>query len=131
MALTFESLHNISGLNRKEIDECHTFGEKTTCRKPPKSGLVNEKTGLIGLLRHRQGMNRRSSYSLHRIEINYMENSRRSLWLILLSQILIMVSGLIEPPSSLVMISIRIVVPLLIVAYISLMLAGYIPIRKR
>jgi hypothetical protein len=60
-----------------------------------------------------------------------MENNRTALWLILVSQALFLVSSLIEPPSGLLLIILRVVVPLFVVAYFSLMLAGYISPRKR
>ena len=60
-----------------------------------------------------------------------METKRTSLWLILASQALFLLSSLIDAPSSLVMIILRVTVPLLIVAYLGLMLAGYVSPRKR
>ncbi len=58
-----------------------------------------------------------------------MRNNRSALWLLLASQLLFLVSSLLDPPSGTVQITLRVVVPLLIVAYIVLILAGYI--RKR
>jgi hypothetical protein len=60
-----------------------------------------------------------------------METNRTSLWLIFASQALFLLSSLIEPPSSLLLIILRVIVPLLMVAYIGLMLAGYVSPRKR
>jgi hypothetical protein len=60
-----------------------------------------------------------------------METNRAGLWLILVSQALFLLSSLIEPPSGLLMIVLRVVVPLFVVAYIGLMLAGYVSPRKR
>ena len=57
--------------------------------------------------------------------------NRPALSLILISQLLFLVSSLIEPPSSLLMIILRVVVPLVIVAYTGLLLAGFISPRKR
>ncbi len=58
-----------------------------------------------------------------------MKNNRSALWLILVSQLLFLVSSLLDPPSSALQITLRVVLPLLIVAYIILILAGYV--RKR
>jgi hypothetical protein len=60
-----------------------------------------------------------------------MENNRSALWLVLFSQLLFLVSSLIEWPSSLLMVILRVVLPLIVVAYIGLMLAGYISPGKR
>jgi hypothetical protein len=60
-----------------------------------------------------------------------METNRTILWLFLASQALFLLSSLIEPPSSLLMIILRVIVPLLMVVYIGLMLAGYVSPRKR
>jgi hypothetical protein len=57
--------------------------------------------------------------------------NRPALSLILVSQLLFLVSSLIEPPSSLLMIVLRVGVPLVIVAYTALLLAGVISPRKR
>jgi hypothetical protein len=57
--------------------------------------------------------------------------NRTALLLILVSQLLFLVSSLIEAPSSLLMIILRVVVPLVIVAYTGLLLAGFIAPRKR
>jgi hypothetical protein len=54
-----------------------------------------------------------------------MENRRAALWLILVSQALFLASSLIEPPQSAVIFILRVVVPLVIVAYIVLVLTGY------
>ncbi|HUS12580.1 MAG TPA: hypothetical protein VMZ30_19075 [Pyrinomonadaceae bacterium] len=61
----------------------------------------------------------------------YMENSRRALWLILLSQFLFLVGSFIDWPTRPVMIVFRVVLPLIIIAYLCLILAGYISPRKR
>jgi hypothetical protein len=58
-----------------------------------------------------------------------MRNDRSALWLLLASQLLFLVSSLLDPPSSPLQITLRVVVPLLIVAYLVLVLAGYV--RKR
>ena len=52
--------------------------------------------------------------------------NRPALLLILLSQLLFLVSSLIEPPSSLLMGILRVGVPLLIVGYIAMLLTGLI-----
>lgn len=52
--------------------------------------------------------------------------NRPALFLILVSQLLFLISSLIEPPSSVLMVILRVGVPLLIVAYIGLLLAGFI-----
>ena len=57
--------------------------------------------------------------------------SNPSLWLILLSQVLILISGLIVSPSSPVMTVIQVGLPLLVIVFVALMMAGVIPIRKR
>lgn len=59
-----------------------------------------------------------------------MKNTRRTLWLLLLSQVMFLVSSVIEPPTSGLMIVLRVVVPLVAVVFISLMLAGYINPKK-
>jgi hypothetical protein len=59
-----------------------------------------------------------------------MKNMRGSLWLLLFSQVLFLIGGLIEPPTSWVMIILRVVVPLLAIVYIGLILAGYIHPRN-
>jgi hypothetical protein len=60
-----------------------------------------------------------------------MKDNRLALWLLLASQLLFLVSSLIEPPSSVLLIILRVVLPLVMVAYIGLILAGYISPRKR
>ena len=57
--------------------------------------------------------------------------NRSALLLILLSQLVFLISSLIEPPTSLVMGILRVGVPFIIIGYISLVLAGVIPTRKR
>ena len=59
-----------------------------------------------------------------------MKNTRRTLWLLLLSQVMFLVSSVIEPPTSGLMVVLRVVVPLVAVVFISLMLAGYINPKK-
>jgi len=51
-----------------------------------------------------------------------MENRRAALWLILISQLLFLVSSLIEPPHSTVIFILRVVVPLALVVYVIFML---------
>lgn len=53
-----------------------------------------------------------------------MNNSRSALWLILASQLIFLLSSLIERPTSAVMIIVRVVLPLVIVVYIGLLLTG-------
>jgi hypothetical protein len=60
-----------------------------------------------------------------------MKNMRRTLWLLLFSQVMFLVSSLIDPPTSWLMILLRGVVPLLAILYIGLMLAGYIRPGKK
>jgi hypothetical protein len=60
-----------------------------------------------------------------------MEINRPALWLILASQALFLLSSLIEPPASLLLLILRVIVPLILIAYISLVLAGYISRGKR
>jgi len=57
--------------------------------------------------------------------------NRPALVLILLSQLLFLVSSLIEAPSGLLMVILRVGIPILIVAYIGLLLAGFISPGKR
>lgn len=52
--------------------------------------------------------------------------NRPALILILLSQLLFLVSSLIDPPATLLMGVLRVGVPLLLVLYIGLVLAGYL-----
>jgi len=47
-----------------------------------------------------------------------MANNRTALWLLLSLQALFLLSGLIEPPSSLLLTIFRVVVPLMTVAYL-------------
>lgn len=77
-------------------------------------------------LKHKtnQAQNNVKENKIHRM-------NRPALLLILVSQLLFLVSSLIEPPSSLLMIILRVGVPLIIAAYIGLLLAGYISPRKR
>ena len=60
-----------------------------------------------------------------------MKTRRRTLWLLLLSQIMFLVSSVIEPPTSGLMIVLRIVVPLIAIIFIGLKLAGYIGEKKQ
>jgi len=59
-----------------------------------------------------------------------MKNMRRTLWLLLLSQIMFLISSLIEPPTGWLMIILRGIVPLLATVYIGFILAGYIRLGK-
>lgn len=56
--------------------------------------------------------------------------NRTALLLILVSQLLFLASSFVEWPSSLLMIILRVGVPLIIVAYIGLVLTGIIPPRR-
>jgi hypothetical protein len=58
------------------------------------------------------------------------ELSRAALWLILFSQLLFLAGSLIEPPSTLLMIALRIGLPLILIGFIGLLLAGYRPAGK-
>lgn len=60
-----------------------------------------------------------------------MGNNRSALWLLLFSQALFLISSLIEPPSGWLMIGLRLVVPLLVIVYLGLMLAGIITPRRK
>ncbi len=60
-----------------------------------------------------------------------MKNNRAALWLLLVSQALFLVSSLIDPPSTLLMITLRVVLPLVVIIYIGLVLAGFIAPKKR
>jgi hypothetical protein len=60
-----------------------------------------------------------------------MENSRRALWLVLFSQVLFLLGSVIDWPTRPVMIVFRVVLPLMIIAYLGLILAGYISPRKK
>jgi hypothetical protein len=62
--------------------------------------------------------------------IQPMKNNRRTLWLLLFSQIMFLFSSLIDPPTTWLMILLRGILPLIVVIYIALILAGYIPSRK-
>jgi hypothetical protein len=68
---------------------------------------------------------------LRNTKINLMENNRSALWLIIVSQALILLSSLIDPPSGLLMVILRVFVPLIVVTYFSLILAGYVSPRIR
>lgn len=59
-----------------------------------------------------------------------MKTTRRTLWLLLLSQVMFLISSVIEPPTSGLMIVLRVVFPLIAVVFIGLMLAGYIGGKK-
>ena len=55
-----------------------------------------------------------------------MRNNRPALSLLLISQALFLLSSLIEPPSGLLMVVLRVIVPLLVIVYLGLALAGLI-----
>ena len=59
-----------------------------------------------------------------------MKNSRLALWLLLASQLVFLLSSLIEPPRSLVTAIVRLVLPLVLVVFIGLVLAGFIRPKK-
>lgn len=59
-----------------------------------------------------------------------MEKNRKALWLLILSPILILLGGLLDWPASLLMISLRMILPLMVIAYLGLMLAGYVSPRQ-
>ena len=59
-----------------------------------------------------------------------MKTRRRTLWLLLLSQVMFLISSVIEPPTSGLMVVLRVVVPLVAILFIGLMLAGYIGGKK-
>jgi hypothetical protein len=59
-----------------------------------------------------------------------MKTRRRTLWLLLLSQVMFLISSVIEPPTSGLMVVLRVVVPLIAIVFIGLMLAGYIAGKK-
>jgi len=58
-----------------------------------------------------------------------MGHNRPALSLLLISQALFLLSSLLEPPSGLLMIVLRVVVPVLVIVYLGLMLAGFISPR--
>jgi hypothetical protein len=60
-----------------------------------------------------------------------MKNVRLSLWLLLASQVILLLSGLIQRPSSWTMTILSVFVPLVVIAVLGLMLAGYISPGKR
>jgi hypothetical protein len=55
-----------------------------------------------------------------------MKTRRRTLWLLLLSQVMFLISSVLEPPTSGLMVVLRVVVPLVAIVFIGLLLAGYI-----
>ena len=59
-----------------------------------------------------------------------MKTRRRALWLLLLSQVMFLISSVIEPPTSGLMVVLRVIVPLIAIVFIGLMLAGYIAGQK-
>ena len=59
-----------------------------------------------------------------------MKARRRTLWLLLLSQVMFLISSVIEPPTSGLMIALRVLVPLIAIVFIGLMLAGYMAGKK-
>jgi hypothetical protein len=54
-----------------------------------------------------------------------MRDNRAALWLLLASQALFLVGSVIEPPSGVVLILLRVVVPIVVIAYLGLQLARY------
>ena len=60
-----------------------------------------------------------------------MEKGRGALWFLLLSQVLLLLSGFLDWPLRPVMIVVRVVLPLIVIGYICLLLAGYISLRKK
>ena len=60
-----------------------------------------------------------------------MRNNRPALSLLLISQALFLLSSLIEPPSGLLMVVLRVIVPLLVIVYLGLALAGLISPGRR
>ena len=59
-----------------------------------------------------------------------MRNKRLALWLLMVSQLLSLASSLLEMPSSWIMITVRVLIPLAIVVYIGLILVGVISFGK-
>ena len=60
-----------------------------------------------------------------------MGNNRPALALLLISQALFLLSSLLEPPSGLLMIVLRVIVPLFVIVYLGLVLAGIISPRRK
>ena len=58
------------------------------------------------------------------------KNSRRALWLILFSQVLFLLGSMIDWPTRPLMIVFRVALPLIIIAYLGLILMGYISAGK-
>jgi hypothetical protein len=54
------------------------------------------------------------------------KNSRRALWLLLFSQVLFLFGSVIDWPTRPLMIVFRVVLPLIIIAYLCLLLMGFI-----
>lgn len=59
-----------------------------------------------------------------------MKNRRLALWLLLASQLVFLLSSFIEPPTTLVTTVVRLFLPLVLVVFIGLLLAGIIPRDK-
>jgi hypothetical protein len=59
-----------------------------------------------------------------------MKNWRTTLWLLLFSQLMFLMGSLLDPPTSWLMILLRLIMPILGIIFIGLMLAGYIGSRK-
>ena len=59
-----------------------------------------------------------------------MKNMRRTLWLLLFSQVIFLFSSLLEPPTTWLMIILRVVVPFLGVIY-RLHVSSPYPVKKR
>jgi hypothetical protein len=57
--------------------------------------------------------------------------SRPAKLLLIASQALFLISSLIEPPTSWLMIILRVVLPILVIGYLSLLLLGYLSPRSR
>jgi hypothetical protein len=57
--------------------------------------------------------------------------SRSVKLLLIASQALFLMSSLIEPPAGWLMIILRVVLPILVIGYLSLMLLGYLSPRSR
>ena len=60
-----------------------------------------------------------------------MRNNRPALSLLLISQALFLLSSLIEPPSGLLMVALRVIVPLLVILYLGPALAGLVSPGRR
>lgn len=60
-----------------------------------------------------------------------MKNNRAALWLLLASQLIFLLGSLDEPPTGLLTVGVRVILPLVLVAYVGLMLAGHVRPGKR